>query len=69
MELVPTPTSASYLDRIECHFRPLREFALNASGYSSHSEVAMAFRCYIRRRNTDHHASRIRLLESRSRVA
>src|ERR687885_2561293 len=68
VELVPTPTSASHLNRIECHFRPLREFVLNASDYSSHSEVALAFRRYIRRRNTDHHTSRIRLLESRSRI-
>jgi transposase len=69
VELVPTPTSASYLNRIECHFRPLREFVLNASDYASHAEVAAAFRRYLRRRNADHHCSRIRLLESRSRVA
>jgi hypothetical protein len=69
VELVATPTSASYLNRIECHFRPLREFVLNASDYASHAEVALAFRRYLRRRNTDHHTSRIRLLESRSRVA
>jgi Homeodomain-like domain/DDE superfamily endonuclease len=69
VELVPTPTSASHLNRIECHFRPLREFVLNASDYSSHREVAVAFRRYLRRRNSDQHTSRIRLLESRSRVA
>ena len=69
VELVATPTSASYLNRIECHFRPLREFVLNASDYASHMEVAIAFRRYLRRRNADHHTSRIRLLESRSRVA
>ncbi|MGI8826457.1 MAG: hypothetical protein ACR2JC_12575 [Chloroflexota bacterium] len=69
VELVPTPTSASYLNRIECHFRPLREFVLNASDYVSHAEVSIAFRRYLRRRNADHHTSRIRLLESRSRIA
>jgi transposase len=69
VELVPTPTSASYLNRIECHFRPLREFVLNASDYTSHAEVAAAFRRYLRRRNTDHQTSRIRQLEFRSRVA
>jgi transposase len=69
LELVATPTSASYLNRIECHFRPLREFVLNASDYASHAEVALAFRRYLHRRNADHHSSRIRLLESRSRVA
>jgi transposase len=69
VELVATPTSASHLNRIECHFQPLREFVLNASDYASHGEVAIAFRRYLRRRNTDHQNSRIRLLESRSRVA
>jgi hypothetical protein len=69
VELVATPTSASYLNRIECHFQPLREFVLNAADYANHTEVATALRRYLRRRNTDHHASRIRRLESRSRVA
>ncbi|HEY3059583.1 MAG TPA: transposase [Chloroflexota bacterium] len=69
VELVPTPKSASHVNRIECHFRPLREFALNASDYASHAEVAVAFQRNLRRRNTDHHTSRIRLLESRSRIA
>jgi DDE superfamily endonuclease/Homeodomain-like domain len=69
VELVATPTSASHLNRIECHFRPLREFVINASDYASHADVAVAFRRYVRRRNTDHHFSRIRLLEFRSRVA
>ncbi len=68
VELVPTPTSVSRLNRIECHFRPLREFVINASDYSSHAEVAVAFRRYLHRRNADHHNSRIRLLESRSRI-
>jgi transposase len=69
VELVPTPTSASHLNRIECHFRPLREFVLNASDYASHAEVAKAFRRYVRRRNTDHQFTRIRLIESRSKLA
>lgn len=69
VELVPTPTSASYMNRIECHFNPLREFVLNASDYASHAAVAEAFRGYLYRRNSDHDTARIRLLESRSRVA
>jgi len=43
VELVATPTSASYLNRIECHFQPLREFVLNAADYASHADVARAF--------------------------
>jgi hypothetical protein len=69
VELIPTPTYASYLNRIECHFQPLREFVLNASDYPSHAEVARAFRRYLYRREADHQTDRIRLLESRSRVA
>jgi transposase len=69
MELVPTPTYASHLNRIECHFQPMREFVLNASDYANHADVAVAFRSYLRRRNSDHHNDRIRLIESRSRVA
>jgi len=69
VELVPIPTYASYFNRIECQFQPLREFVINASDYTSHAEVAHAFRRYVHRRNSDHDATRIRLLESRSRVA
>src|ERR1700681_4076371 len=69
VELVAPPASASHFNRIECHFQPLREFVLNASDYTSHANVAVAFRRYLYRRNADHHTSRIRLLESRSRVA
>ena len=69
VELVATPTSASLFNRIECHFQPLREFVLNASDYASHADVAVAFRRYLHRRNADHHNSRIRLLESRSKIA
>ncbi|MBV9357812.1 MAG: transposase [Chloroflexi bacterium] len=69
VELVPTPTYASYLNRIECHFQPLRELVINASDYATHTELASAFRRYLYRRNVDHDADRIRLLESRSRVA
>src|SRR5439155_747855 len=57
VELVATPTSASHLNRIECHFRPLREFVVNASDYVSHADVAVAFRRYLHRRNTDDHVA------------
>jgi DDE superfamily endonuclease len=69
VELVATPTSASYLNRIECHFQPLREFVLNASDFRRHADVARAVHRYVRRRNSDHASTRIRLLESRSNVA
>jgi hypothetical protein len=65
VDLVPTPTSASHLNHIACHFRPLRECVLNASADDSHSKVTLR---HIRRRSTDHHTSRIRTIESMSRV-
>jgi hypothetical protein len=46
IELLSTPTSESYLNRIDCHFRPVRESVLNASDYTGHADVALAFRSY-----------------------
>ena len=63
-------------DTLPLHWTPpIREWAaahnveLVATDYAGHHEVAVAFRRYLRRRSTDHQNSRIRLLESRSRVA
>jgi hypothetical protein len=64
VELVATPTSASHLNRIEYHFQPLPEFVLKASDYVSHGDVALAFRRYLHRRNTDHQQRRIRQVKS-----
>lgn len=50
-ELVFTPTNASWLNPIECHFGPLRKFAILNSDYKSHKEQARAIRRYIRWRN------------------
>jgi hypothetical protein len=33
IELVPTPTYASYPNRIESHFRPIQEFVFNNTDY------------------------------------
>jgi len=46
-----TPTNASWLNRIECHFGPLRKFALNNSDYRTHEEQEAAIRSYLRWRN------------------
>jgi transposase len=61
--LLPTPTNASHLNRIECHFWAFAEFVIKGSDYT---EAAQA---YIRRRNRDHHDPRIIELEHRRRVA
>lgn len=49
--LVFTPTYASWLNRIECHFGPLRYFVLKNTYYKDHKELASAIRKYIRWRN------------------
>jgi len=49
--LVYTPTYASWLNRIECHFGPHRHFVLKSAYYQSHEELAIAIRRYIRWRN------------------
>jgi hypothetical protein len=65
----PSPTTSSSCRRrpppvtsiaSSAIFRSLREFVLNASDYTTHAEVARAFRRYLHRRDTDHHTSRIR---------
>ena len=50
------PTNDSYLNRIECHFAPLRYFALNGTDHRSHEEQNSMIRRYIswRNHNRDH---------------
>jgi transposase len=38
MRFCYTPTNASWLNRIECHFTALRRFALDNSDFPSHAE-------------------------------
>jgi transposase len=61
--LLPTPTNASHLNRIECHFWAFAEFVIKGSGYSDWREFTKAAQTYIRRRNRDRHDPRI--IESR----
>ncbi|HVM00117.1 MAG TPA: transposase [Egibacteraceae bacterium] len=51
VELVFTPTYASWLNWIESEFTALRYFTLNGSDYADHAEQAAAIRGYIRWRN------------------
>ncbi|MGD0983781.1 MAG: IS630 family transposase [Acidimicrobiales bacterium] len=53
VELVFTPTYASWANPIEAHFGPLREFALNNSDHPNHLVLAKAIRDYIRWRNAN----------------
>ncbi|MNI36787.1 Integrase core domain protein [compost metagenome] len=51
VELVYTPTYASWLNRIECHFGPLRKFVLEGSDFAKHQDLGLAIQAYLRWRN------------------
>lgn len=67
--LLPTPTNASHLNRIECHFWAFVEFVVKGSDYADWHEFTKAAHAYLRRRNRDRHDPRIIELENRRRVA
>jgi len=67
--LLPTPTNASHLNRIECHFWAYVEFVINGSDHPDWTSFSKATQAYIRRRNRDHHDPRITELENRRKVA
>jgi transposase len=46
-----TPTNASWLNRIECHFTALKKFALDNTDYHSHPEQQEAIEQYLSWRN------------------
>ena len=67
--LLPTPTNASHLNRIECHFWAFVEFVVKGSDYPNWIDFTHAARRYLRRRNNEHHDPRIAELEARRKVA
>jgi len=46
-----TPTGASWLNRIECHFTAMKKFALDNTDYRSHEEQQTAIETYLTWRN------------------
>jgi transposase len=46
-----TPTGASWLNRLECHFTALRKFTLDNTDYRSHDEMQAAIHRYLDWRN------------------
>jgi transposase len=69
IELVPTPTYASYLNPVECHFFPITEFVVNNADYLDWDAFAWALARHVQHRNGPHRAKRIRLLEARHQIA
>jgi transposase len=69
VELVPTPTYASYLNRIECHFLPISEFVVKNADYLDWDAFAHALARHLTYRNGPHRDQRLIDLERRHCVA
>ncbi len=69
MELVPTPTYASYLNRVECHFLPISEFVVKNSDYLDWDAFNYALARHITDRNGAHRDQRLIDLERRHQIA
>ena len=69
IELVATPTYASYLNPVECHFFPITEFVVNNADYLDWDAFAFALARHVCHRNGPHRDKRIRLLEARHQIA
>jgi transposase len=69
VELVPTPTYASFLNRIECHFWAIGEFTIKNTDYPDWHTLAKAMADYISLRNRTHGGGPIAQIEARRRVA
>jgi len=69
IELVPTPTYASYLNRIECHFLPISEFVVKNADYLDWDAFAHALARHVLYRNGEHRNQRLITLERRRQIA
>jgi transposase len=69
VELAYVPTNASWLNRIECHFAPLRYFTLDGTDHRSHEEQNSMIRRYIAWRNRNKHDEVLRDISMRAKVA
>jgi len=67
--LVATPTYASYLNPVECHFSALSEFVVCNTNYLDWDAFGHALAQHIRYRNSDHRDRRITAAETKHRIA
>ncbi|HEX8006457.1 MAG TPA: transposase [Trebonia sp.] len=68
-EIACTPSSSSWMNRIEAQFTALRYFALDGTGHASHKEQASMIRRYIIWRNTHAYDERLRQVVTRASAA
>jgi transposase len=69
VELVFTPTYASFLNRIECHFWAIGEFVVRNADYPDWDALAKAMAEHIRYRNGPHRDQRLIRAERRLLLA
>lgn len=69
IELVPLPTYASYLNRIEAHFRPITEFVVNNADYLDWDAFQHALADHVRHRNGPDRDRRIAHRERKLTIA
>ena len=69
VELVFTPTYASFLNRIECHFWAIGEFVVKNADYPDWATLARAMADHIRYRNGPHRDQRLIKAERRLLIA
>lgn len=69
IELVPTPTYASYLNPVECHFSAITQFVVANADYLDWDAFAFALARHIHYRNGDHRDHRLIAAETRHRIA
>jgi transposase len=68
-ELVFTPTYASFLNRIECHFWGIGEFVINNADYPDWPTLAKAMADHIHYRNRPHRDQRLIAAERKLLIA
>ena len=68
-ELVFTPTYASFLNRIECHFWGISEFVIHNADYPNWETLAKAMADHIRYRNGPHRDQRLIAAERKRLIA
>jgi hypothetical protein len=68
IELVPTPTYASYLNPVECHFSVLTQFVVANADYLDWDAFAFALARHVTYRNGDHRDRRLAAAEAKHRV-
>jgi transposase len=69
IELVPTPTYASYLNPVECHFSAITQFVVANADYLDWESLAFALARHVTYRNGDHRDRRLATAERRHRIA